>query len=72
MKSMHEFFARLFSNEIENPKIKFTNTDSLKEKVYLSMYWQTYWRVDRMMSRQFYFQVERQIVHIQNTITEEI
>lgn len=72
MKFIHQFFARLFSNEIENPKIKFTNTDSLKEKVYLSMYWQTYWRVDRMMSRQFYFQVERQIVQIQNTITEEI
>ena len=36
MKFIHQFFARLFSNKIENPKIKFTSTDSVKEKLYFN------------------------------------
>ena len=38
MKSIHQFFARVFSGQFKKPKKNFTNTDSVRLNVYYNMY----------------------------------
>jgi hypothetical protein len=80
MKYIHQFFAWVFSNQIKNPKMIFTNTDSVKEKVYGKMRGQVNDQVWNQVNRRVFFQVKdhvywqvyNQINPIRRTIKKEI